>query len=239
VEDTKADSEPEEKAGLEAIEQDLNHMESELLWQTVDDNAVDVMRTTRDMMKANTIMLRSIEKCRDRDGDSVRILARAHRVGVHASARYIEFGSDEWDQKKAKDAKATKIAPKKSTFREAAVSYLYHSLKLLECQTEYLGEQHPDVASTHQDISQAIECFVGFCDGEEELKHFQEMFVDIELNHMSLRSVKELKKAGKSYADKSKDIQRLYRTRIRFPNAPKVLTHPGACYWGDSVPENS
>jgi hypothetical protein len=137
-------------------------------------------------------------------GTSPELLGRLWKVAVNASAVALEvLGSSNEHPSKQK---------------YFAMKFLRSNMSLEQYQLVYLGEKHPDLARTYQDIAEA---FDGLLSNDSSLLLENEDFAS--------KSMTELKELSKQYRKKGLILRDLYNRRKKYPNSMKFhLTESSA-----------
>jgi SET domain len=226
-------------------------MEQELLFlKNLDDLDVGFDNVVK-LMKATTD-LSSVESDENKDDNfsvNPRLLSRLCKLAANAAVLFLEY---------ADKTAGSGRQPKGILIKSAAFSFLRNSLSLLSHQTKYLGNYHPDIASSHIDIAEALDC----C-----MKNFSEdlltaLIAPVESNYGELNLLKmprsltkstespsnikseaiaitkqEVKKESNRLRSKGSAIKNLY-SRNHYPSRLATLRNapPGTCHWGDYIP---
>jgi SET domain len=159
------DSKSPPKANQIAHESKLQEMilglEQELkFWQSTPHDIDGAIQGVTRLMK-NTTEMAAVESEGEGFAVSSRLLARLHKLAANAAATFLDFAS-KFQQQRGK-------RPKRELLKTAAFSFLRNSLSLLWQQLTYLGPHHPDVASSHIDMAEALECAMNML--YEDLSH--------------------------------------------------------------------
>lgn len=129
---------------------------------------------------------------------SPEILGRLWKVAVNASAVALEvLGSSNEHPSKQK---------------YFVLKFLRSNMSLEQYQLKYLGDKHPDLARTYQDIA---ESFDGLLSNDSLFLLQNEDFAG--------KSITELKEMSKLYRKKSLMLRDLYNRRKKYPNSMKKL----------------
>ena len=228
-------------------------MEQELLFlRNLDDSEVGFESLAR-LMKATTDLsaVESDENTGDNMSVSPRVLARLCKLAANTAVTFLEYANKSSEQRRR---------PKGVLLKMATFSFLRNSLLLMSHQLKYLDAHHPDMASSHIDIAEALDC---------ALKFYQEDLVialnaPVDENYSELKLLKILcrkegiaedtwsgegqfrmvrvtkdiiKKESNRFRAEGAIIKNLY-SRSHFPSRYVTLRHnlPGICHWGDFVP---
>ena len=143
----------------EVLQTELQAMETELLWLTLDEK-IDIVAKLYSILKAVDKLVHHFfgpfptettgenPQPRMLSTSSVgsHLQARTHKLGVNASAQLLEAIHD---INSSRSSGATnpglRKKPKKSIIQFTASSYLRHAIELRIRQLEYLGPYHPDL----------------------------------------------------------------------------------------------
>ena len=159
---------------LITIQDSLDGMEKEIKWMGVD-SPEDVLRTCKKMLSLGSGMLERAAATAsegamahwgdDRavsggegenenwrgDRSSLLVTARVHKMLVSVSALAMETHSQiEGSGKRVKTSLA----------RRVLFAFILHASKLLALQKIYLGEKHPEIATTCLDIAEGLRCAI-------------------------------------------------------------------------------
>jgi len=130
----------------EALEETLLHIEIELNWLKLD-SPPDVIERCSILLKKSQKLINLFSEAKS---TSTYIKGRTYKAVVNCAALLLQsidsFGQD----------KVNKQRPKDKVLIRGLVFYARNSILLLHEQLEYLGEDHPDVATTYLDIGQAV-----------------------------------------------------------------------------------
>jgi SET domain len=226
-------------------------MEQELLFlKNLDDLDVGFDNVAK-LMKATTD-LSSVENDENKDDNfsvNPRQLSRLCKLAANAAVLFLEY---------ADKTAGSGRQPKGILIKSAAFSFLRNSLSLLSHQMKYLGDHHPDIASSHMDIAEALDCCMkNFSD---DLLTALNAPVDSNYSELNLLKIpRSLPKTAESHSDiksettavtkqavkkesnrlraKGGAIINLY-SRNHFPSRLATLRNapPGTCHWGDYIP---
>ena len=185
----------------------------------------------------STTGMAAVESGREDFSLSPKVLARVHRLAADAAAAFLDVAGQYHNHPKR---------PKRELLKSAAFSFLRNSLCLLAQQLQYLGPRHPDVARTHFDVAEALDCalntfpddLLAACNarGGDSATHFPELKL---LRFPAAADVakKDVRAEAKRFRALGAAVKRLY-TRSLFPGLYRDLqgSQPGACHWGTHVP---
>lgn len=226
-------------------------MEQELLFlRNIDDLDVGFDNVVK-LMKATTD-LSSVESDEDKgDNFSVnpRLLSRLCKLAANAAVLFLEY---------ADKTTGSGRQPKGILIKSAAFSFLRNSLSLLSHQMKYLGNHHPDIASSHIDIAEALDCCMK--NFPDDLLTALNAPVDGHYPELNLLNIpRNLPKSSESPSDikcttvavtkqsvkKESNRLRCHGTAIKnLYSRNKFLSRlttlrnapPGTCHWGDHIP---
>ena len=196
------------------------------------ESVVKLMRATTD--------LSSVESDANTTDDipaSPRLLARLCKLAANVAVTFLEY-SEKTDERGRR--------PKGILLKTASFSFLRNSISLLSHQMKYLGPYHPDIASSHIDIAEALECVLKFypedlitalcapLDGFPELKLLK---IQIKSGESTAITKQAIVKESIRFRAEGTLIKNLY-SRSLFPSRYVSLRGclPGACHWGDLIP---
>lgn len=133
----------------EALEETLMHIEVELRWLQLD-SPPDVIERCSILLKKSQKLINLFSEAK---GTTTYIKGRTYKAVVNCAALLLQsldsFGRD----------KVNKQRPKEKVLIRGLVFYARNSILLLHEQLQYLGADHPDVATTYLDIGQALSSF--------------------------------------------------------------------------------
>lgn len=208
------------------------------------DNVVKLMKATTD--------LSSVESDENEDNNisvNPRLLSRLCKLAANAAVLFLEY---------ADKTTGSGRQPKGILIKSAAFSFLRNSLSLLSHQMKYIKNHHPDIASTHFDIAEALDCCMkNFPDDllaalnapidsshaelnllkiPRSLPHSSETPRDT-ISDIAVVTKQAVKKESNRLRAKGAAIKNLY-SRNHFPSRLVTLRNalPGTCHWGDYIP---
>ena len=171
------------------------------------------------------------------------VLARLCKLAANAAVTFLDYADKASEQHRR---------PKSFLVQSATFSFLRNSLSLLSHQVTYLGSYHPDIASSHIDIAEALDCALQYF--PDELIAALNAPIDETYAELKLLKIFEykspgpgsekkaitraiIKKESKRFRGEGEIIKNLY-SRRHFPSRYISLRDclPGACHWGDCVP---
>ena len=221
-------------------------MEKELQFLRILDDFEVGFESVAKLMKAATDLssVESDENTGDYMTISPRVLARLYKLTANTAVTFLDYASKSNEQLRR---------PKGVLLKSATFSFLRNSLLLLAHQLKYLGAHHPDIASSHIDIAEALDCALKFYPEDLLLAlsaPVDETYAELKLlkifseegnteNGMSVRTVTKdmIRKESNRFRSQGVSIKNLY-SRSNCPSRYITLRHnlPGVCHWGDFVP---
>lgn len=146
--------------------------------------------------------------------DRVLLLSRSHKVAADAAAACLE-AIERIGSKSIKSA----------LIRKTVLSFAHNSIKLRDCQEQYLGNEHPDLIRTYFDIAEGIRCILN------DWEALSSIIAETEYATTWAADETQTRAALANFKEKGDILKSKYNTRKNFPKASKVLKHPGDYYY--------
>lgn len=181
----------------------------------------EVYVTCVSMMKTVQKIIDLFDDCKVKNSADL-IKAHCYKACVNCAAKVLQSAEDASTLSGPESTAVKK--PKTKTLLLAATLYLRNSLLLLDQQFQYLGQEHPDLATTFEDISQGLTCVLRFTPSHEDLVNAFPPSV-----YPWAASKAACREASVLYQKKSHKIRSLYRSTQVFPTHKRPRT-PGSKY---------
>lgn len=236
------------------LEEIITSMEQELLFlrnlNDIDmgfENVVKLMKASTDLSS-----IEGEESSEDNSSMNPRLLARLSKLAANAAVLFLEYADQCTEQNRR---------PKEILIKSASFSFLRNSLLLLSNQMKYIGRYHPDVASSHLDIAEALACCIKHfpddllvaLNAPVDEKYSELKLLRIPRNVIDTSDVSGPDKVAKVVVTKRIVIKESNRFRTeggiiknlysrgRYPSRLTTLREgtPGLCHWGNFIPEEN
>jgi hypothetical protein len=204
---------------VEAIQRTLETIESELRCLFVE-NSTDSYLISLSMMKTVQKLIDLLDEGKMETKSEHMLKIQCYKTSINCAVKVLQSAEALAPSFSGTGAGTKK--PKTKILVLSATTYLRNSFHLLTHQLFSLGAEHPDLATTYEDISQGMCCMLRFSH-EDLVRAFTPSIFPW------AATKKQCREESLLYAKKSRQIQSLYKSTIQFP-VHKRPRDPGSIY---------